>query len=67
MNDKPVEEMSKIVGTLDEAWKTIGCNMVSPFMTMALIPLACLPELRLTDRGLVDCTTFQFASLFVEK
>lgn len=67
MNDKPVEEMSKIVGTLDEAWKTIGCNMVSPFMTMALIPLACLPELRLTDRGLVDCTTFQFASLFVEE
>jgi adenine deaminase len=67
MNDKPVEEMSKIVGILDEAWKTIGCNMVSPFMTMALIPLACLPELRLTDRGLVDCTTFQFTPLFVEE
>jgi len=67
MNDKPVEEMSQIVGKLDEAWKTIGCNMVSPFMTMALIPLACLPELRLTDRGLVDCTTFQFASLFIKE
>ncbi len=66
MNDKPVEEMGIMVGKLDEAWKTIGCQMVSPFMTMALIPLACLPELRLTDRGLVDCTTFQFASLFVE-
>ena len=36
------------------------------FMTMALIPLACLPELRLTDRGLVDCTTFSFADLEVE-
>lgn len=67
MNDKPVEEMGIMVGKLDEAWKTIGCQMVSPFMTMALIPLACLPELRLTDRGLVDCTTFQFASLFVEE
>jgi len=41
--------------------------MISPFMTMAVIPLACLPELRLTDRGLVDCTKFQFASLFVEE
>ena len=67
MNDKPVEEMSKIVGALGEAWEKIGCSMVSPFMTMALIPLACLPELRLTDRGLVDCTKFQFASLFVEE
>ncbi|WP_312694320.1 adenine deaminase [Caproiciproducens sp.] len=67
MNDKPVEKMSEIVGALGEAWEKIGCSMVSPFMTMALIPLACLPELRLTDRGLVDCTKFQFAPLFLEE
>lgn len=65
MNDKPVEEMSAIVGNLGAAWEKIGCGMVSPFMTMALISLACLPELRLTDRGLVDCTTFQFVPLFI--
>ena len=35
-------------------------------MTMALIPLACLPELRLTNRGLVDCTTFELVDLVVE-
>ena len=44
-----------------------GCDIVSPFMTMALIPLACLPELRLTDRGLVDCTKFCFSTLEVEE
>ena len=60
------EEMSKKVEALGDAWKEIGCDMVSPFMTMALIPLACLPELRLTDRGLVDCTTFSFTPLEVE-
>lgn len=65
MNDKPLEEMSEIVENLSTAWKQIGCSIVSPFMTMALIPLACLPELRLTDRGLVDCTTFQFVPLFL--
>ena len=41
--------------------------MVSPFMTMALIPLACLPELRLTDRGFVDCTKFCFVPLEIEE
>ncbi len=66
MNDKPVEEMAAIVAQLEQAWKVIGCEMPSPFMTMALIPLACLPELRLTDRGLVDCTTFKFVPLIVE-
>ena len=60
------EEMSAKVETLDKAWKEIGCNIVSPFMTMALIPLACLPELRLTNRGLVDCTTFSFTDLETE-
>ncbi|MEG1877125.1 MAG: adenine deaminase [Lachnospiraceae bacterium] len=65
MNDKSVEEMSELVATLDHAWQDIGCVMESPFMTMALIPLACLPELRLTNRGLVDCNKFEFVSLFV--
>ncbi len=66
MNVKSAEEMSEKVGNLDKAWKKIGCDIVSPFMTMALIPLACLPELRLTNRGLVDCTKFEFADLEVE-
>ncbi len=64
MNDLPAEEMSELVENLEGCWERIGCTMVSPFMTMALIPLACLPELRLTDRGLVDCRTFQFTPLF---
>ena len=67
MNIKTAEEMSADVARLDKAWKEIGCDIVSPFMTMALIPLACLPEIRLTNRGLVDCTKFEFVSLEVEK
>lgn len=67
MNDKNAEEMSQMVVRLERAWKQIGCGMPSPFMTMALISLACLPELRLTDRGLVDCTEFRFVPLQVEE
>lgn len=67
MNALPVEEMSATVEKLEESWKEMGCTMPSPFMTMALIPLACLPELRLTNRGLVDCTKFCFTDLIVEE
>ncbi len=66
MNDLPVEEMAGLVARLSEAWKEMGCAIGSPYMTMALIPLACLPELRLTNRGLVDCRTFRFVDLFAE-
>lgn len=67
MNVKSAEEMSRKVENLDKAWKEIGCDIVSPFMTMALIPLACLPELRLTNKGLVDCIKFTFAELEVDE
>lgn len=66
MNPKPAQEMNALVENLGKAWKQIGCDIQSPFMTMALIPLACLPELRLTNRGLVDCTTFSFTDLEVD-
>ena len=66
MNDLPVEQMADLVSKLSDAWAKMGCVINSPYMTMALIPLACLPELRLTNRGLVDCRTFQFVDLFIE-
>ena len=65
MSERPVEEVAELVSKLDAAWAEMGCVINSPYMTMAIIPLACLPELRLTNRGLVDCRTFQFADLFV--
>ena len=67
MNDLPVEQMADLVSSLSTAWKEMGCVINSPYMTMALIPLACLPELRLTNRGLVDCRTFSFVDLFVQE
>lgn len=65
MSDRPLTEVATSVGELDKAWKALGCNLVSPFMTMALLALAVLPELRLTNRGLVDTVNFQFVDLIV--
>ena len=54
------------VAGIERAWKKMGCTMPSPFMTMGLLSLACIPELRLTDRGLVDCCRYCFVPLLVE-
>lgn len=66
MSDKPIEEMCRTIEKMEQTWVEMGSSLPSPFMTMALIPLACLPETRLTNRGLVDCRTFQFIDLVVE-
>lgn len=66
MSDRSLEETERAVKGLERAWRALGCVHPSPFMTMSIIPLACLPEVRLTDRGLVDCRTFSFLDLVVE-
>lgn len=64
MSEDSIEVVADRVAHIDAAWKELGCNMVSPFMTMALLSLAVLPELRLTNRGLVDTVNFKFMDLF---
>ncbi len=66
MSDKPIDQMSASIEKMEQTWKEMGSTLPSPFMTMALIPLACLPETRLTNRGLVDCRTFEFIDLIVK-
>ena len=58
LTDEPVEAVQKKVENLEKAWKMLGCNLVSPFMTMALLGLPVIPELRLSNRGLVDAVKF---------
>ncbi len=67
MNDKPAEEMQAMIVELEKGYKEVGCDVQSPFMTMAIASLACIPELRLTNKGLVDCNTFTMVDLFLEE
>lgn len=63
MSPEPVEEVDEAVRALEKAWRTLGCPLVSPFMTMALLSLPVLPELRITNRGLVDTVRFSFVDV----
>ena len=67
MSDKHVEKVANQVAHMEEVWKAMGCTMPSPFMTLSGLSLACIPELRLTDRGYVDCVRFCQVPLVVEE
>lgn len=66
MSDQSVEVVSAEVDKIEDAWKQMGCTMPSPFMTMGVMSLACVPVLRLTNRGYVNCLTFETEPLVVE-
>ncbi len=66
MSDRPLAEVLEQVTALEGAWEDLGCGLNSPFMTMALLALPVLPELRITNRGLVDTVNFKLLGGAVE-
>ncbi len=64
MSDDPIEVVATRVVAIDKAWQSIGCSLHSPFMTMALLSLAVIPEIRLTNKGLINTATFEILPIF---
>ena len=50
---------------LSETAATLGTGLKAPFMTLAFMALLVIPELKMSDKGLFDGTTFSFTPLFV--
>ena len=49
-----------------DAARSLGCDNDDPFMTLSFLSLPVIPELKLTDRGLVDTVAFKLVSLFLQ-
>jgi adenine deaminase len=66
MSDQPLEVAREGMERLLEAARSLGCPLENPYMQMAFLALPVIPELKLTDMGLVDVPSFAHCSLFVE-
>lgn len=64
MSNLSIEEMKDRIKKITAAAKELGCVLDDPFMTMSFLALPVIPELKLTDKGLVDITRFDFISMF---
>jgi adenine deaminase len=51
LSDKRVHEVAEEVKALKVEWEKAGCTI--PYMGFNLIPLSVIPEIRITDMGLV--------------
>jgi adenine deaminase len=50
---------------LGQAAKSLGCSLAEPFMTLSFLALPVIPELKITDLGLVDVKQFKHVPLFI--
>ena len=65
VTDSPLEEVEKKLGELKRAAEKLGCKLKDPFMTLSFLALPVIPQLKITDKGLFNVTSFEFVELFV--
>jgi adenine deaminase len=65
LSDRPAEEVAAAVRRVASAAGELGVTLPSPFMAMSFLALSVVPELKLTDRGLVDVDRFELVPLQV--
>ena len=62
LSEKRVHEVADEVRALKLEWQEAGCAI--PYMGFNLIPLSVIPEIRITDKGLVLVPEMEIAELF---
>ena len=65
MSDEPSPVVAEKADRLMEAMAECGCRLNNAYMQHSLLALVVIPELRISDIGLVDVRTFERVELFV--
>ena len=65
MSDRTLPEVVEGVKRLRGAARKLGCIIGDPFMTLSFLALPVIPELKITDRGIVDVNDFKIVPLFL--
>lgn len=60
MSNESAEIVAKKAGSILSAIKKCGCKLNNPNMQISLLALVVIPELRISDLGLVDVSKFEF-------
>lgn len=66
MSDKPMLDVAYDIKKLKKAIRELGSTLEDPMMTLSFMALPVIPELKLTDYGLIDVINFKQVDLFVK-
>jgi adenine deaminase len=65
MSDERAENVAAKADNLVAAMRACGCRLNNAYMQHSLLALVVIPELRISDIGLVDVRTFERVGVFV--
>ncbi|MFC5585766.1 adenine deaminase [Nitratireductor kimnyeongensis] len=65
MSDERAETVAHKTAKLTEAMRKMGCALNNAYMQHSLLALVVIPELRISDTGIIDVSTFRKVDLFL--
>jgi adenine deaminase len=66
MSDECAEVVAQKASTVLTGFQACGCMLNNPNMQLSLLALVVIPELRISDLGLVDVTRFEFIPVLMK-
>lgn len=66
MSDAPASRVAADAEALTAAMRAAGCTLNNAFMQHSLLALVVIPELRISDLGLIDVTRFERTDLILD-
>lgn len=66
MSDERAEVVAAKADRMVEAFAECGCMLHNAYMQLSLLALVVIPELRISDKGIVDVRSFEVVGLVVE-
>lgn len=66
LTEEPVQDVIEGLEQINEIYRNLGGTLPAPFMTISFIGLPTVPDLGLTDKGLVNVLKHKLMSSFVE-
>ena len=66
MSEEPAAVVMELLDGMNDAARKTGCTLPAPFMTLSFISLPTVPELGITDLGLVDVLQHKLIPLLAE-
>ena len=64
MSDSPAREVAQKADGIVRGMEACGCTLNNAYMQHSLLALVVIPELRISDLGLVDVRSFELTELF---
>jgi adenine deaminase len=66
MSDQPLAHVHAKLSSMERRLTGMGVSIAAPFMSVSFLALSVIPELKITDRGLVDVGRFELVPLGIE-